>query len=86
MAFRPTDSFESQEIAAHAMMVMRIMRDADSLDVLDRHYRGWLSYADQHRVCQPIKDHLKGVVSEAGAALKAARKAPIVRDPTGAEA
>ncbi len=85
--FRPTDPLEAQEIAAHAMMVMRIMRDADSLDVLDRHYRVWLSYADQKSVCSAIRDHLKGVVSEVGAALKAASKASrVVRDPSGAAA
>lgn len=86
MAYHATDPLVAQEIAAHAVMVLRLMRDADRLDVLDSHYRGWLSYADQKHVCPAIRDHLKEAVSEVGVVLKAARKAPIIRDPSGADA
>lgn len=81
MAYHATDPAAAQEIAAHAVMVLRLVRDADSLTALDRHYHGWLSYADQRRVCRAIRDHLERAASEVGVALKAARKIA-ARDPS----
>lgn len=81
MAYVATDPVKANDIAAHSCEVLRIMRAATTKERLDEMYLGWVTYADQMRVCQQIRDHMLGAATEIAADIKARR---VVRDPTGA--
>lgn len=54
----------AERIAAHTQAIIKAMDDATSAGQVKAIFDDWCRYAREHRVCQPVVDHVVGKRAE----------------------